>query len=430
MKWITRLPVVRDLYARGLLFPAVLILAVLGVLVHGAFQDEASAEAVAETQPLLAPVEVPGIRPDLEKSPLTYFSDYYRQLGEKVRNKLVLLGRDQIPGVVVAPGVALTTLEAADGIDAEDETHEVLGLDTERGLALIAVKQDDPDASFSSVSYAVLTPGSSIVAVSLGPDGRVRVTPGSVVSLSTTTEGFLDVAVPFSDFLEAAALVDLDAGLIGVAIRTSRGIEVISREEVNMLVDRLAKGPACQAIEVSDMTDGVREALRLGGVVVEKVRRNSFLPEPSIRAGDVLLSWNGEAVENAEQFASLYQAAPPGELVRYAVWRSGRRVTGRTRMPQSDCRPMDDPPQTLTDWGIVLRWDRGTGWRVVELTEHSPAAEAGVMEDDLIVAVDGVALSGGDIRKLRRLERNTKPVVLTLRRGNRVKLAAVNSGTS
>ncbi len=438
MKWFTRLPIVRDLYARGLLFPAVLGLAVLGVLLHGTLSHQAPAEALAEGELPRTPVEVPGFRPDLEKSPLTYRSDYYRQLGESIQNKFVLLGGERIPGVVVAPGVALTTLRAADGLAAEQQgtgeqegraSREILGVDTARGLALIAVKQDDPEASFNSRGYWVLPPGAAIAAVSLGPDARVRVTPGSAVSLSTATEGFLDVAVPFSDLLEAAALVDLDGNLIGVAMRTNEAIEVMSLEEVNMIVERLAAGPVCQAVEVGDLTAELRSALGVpGGVAVERVRQDSFLPEPSIHEGDVLLSWNGEPVESAEEFVGLYQSTEAGELVRYVAWRGRQRVSGRTRMPMADCRAMEGAGEVLAAWGVTLKWARETGWRVIQVVDDSPAARGGLMDGDLTIAADGDALSESDRRRLVRLEQSTRAVVLTLRRGDRVKLLAVNPG--
>ena len=235
MKWIHELPGfrklrqhIRGLHERGFLIPLVLALAVMGVLLHGLLNQEDPGAEADPSEPSPAIIELPTLRPDLEKVPLEYQSDFWRQLGEEVQNKIILIGRNSIPGVVVAPGVMLTSISAADDIaaeqrerqvlreqtqDAEEATtepetedpdvpYDLLGVDSEMELALFAVKQGDPDASFQLQKYSILPPGSHIAAVSLAPDTGLIIIPGYATTLSSsllgdTNENQLKVAIPF-----------------------------------------------------------------------------------------------------------------------------------------------------------------------------------------------------------------------------------------
>ena len=154
--------------------------------------------------------------------------------------------------------------------------------------------------------------------------------------------------------------MDLDVELAGIAYRSSEGMQVLSSQEVWLLVERLAGGTACQSIEVAEISEETRKLIGASrGVIVEKVRQDSFLPEPSILEGDILVSWNRNAVNSIEEFGKLYQETEPGTLVRYVVVRNRQRVSGGTRMPGIDCRPVSEPLHFFASLGITLRWDQG-----------------------------------------------------------------------
>ena len=112
---LLRIPVIRRLHDRQLLFPVVVVLVVSGVLLQGAWQRSDLPAETAGQADTPAPVSSPvSRRPDLEQTPLTYFDDYWRQLRERV-------GPDRTPAVVVMPGLALTSAEAAEAVLAQIE---------------------------------------------------------------------------------------------------------------------------------------------------------------------------------------------------------------------------------------------------------------------------------------------------------------------
>lgn len=433
---IMRLPVIGELYRRGLLFPVILVVAVIGVLAHGAWTRNTPTGPDTESQPLQIPVTVPSLRPDLEKTPLTYISDYWQQLGEQVRNRFLLVGSGGHPSVVVAPGVALTTLAAADDVAAGQQVieaqgvrapEEVLGVDTDLNLALIAVKQDDPTASFSLVFVPELEPGSFIAEIGLRRDGNIRIIPSNVVSWDPDSEPHLEVTPELAAREAVVALVDLDGELVGVAVPDADGIHVLAHDELSELVERLTSGATCQAIDVADLSDEIRGLLGItAGVAIERIHEDAFLPEPSLRGGDILLEWNGTEVMDGDGFASLYEETEPGTLVPYVVFRGRRRVSGRTRMPQTDCRPVSSTRTGLPGLGMTLDQTDDGRWQVISLPETGVAARSGVEEGDLILAVDGVPLGEDDRETLLRLDEAATTPVVTIQRGVRTLLRALD----
>ena len=456
---ILELPGIRELHARNLLFPVALGLVVLGVLIHGAFNRDSNEGEAARLEIALPSIDVPSLRADLEKSPLTYVSDYWRQLTENVENKLVLLGPENVPGVVVAPGVALTTISAAHellereatdpgatpqrsqlpleagGQEPSAASQRLLGVDTELGLALFAIKQPESIKTFQSVPPGRMPPGSYVAAVSKTATGRMRITPGHVVSLQPALEGEpagtrMDVSIPFPEDFEAAALVDLDGELAGVAVRIGGKMQVLSSDMIPSVVDRLAHGSICQAIEVADLSE---EALaRLGaatGVFVEHVVAEAFVPEPSIREGDILLNWDDRDVMSADLFGGLYAATEPGTLVRYKVRRNGKAVSGATRMPGPTCRAIVRPEATFERLGVTLDW-QDSAWVVAHVTGESPAAVAGLERGDRIIAAEGREIKTKDLSPFRRFERSGTPMLLSVRQGDRVRMVLVEAASS
>ncbi len=105
LRFFLRLPGINRLHERQWLFPVLVVVVVAGVLVQGALQRTATAQReppLPDTEPattLPTPVVTrPALRGDLEKTPLTYFSDYWAQLGEEARDHIVLVGPGPTPG--------------------------------------------------------------------------------------------------------------------------------------------------------------------------------------------------------------------------------------------------------------------------------------------------------------------------------------------
>ena len=412
MSRLLRLPVVRFLHKRQLLFPTIVVLVVAGVLVQGSLdrnpQDNVTGESISEeTVPPIEPRPV--IRADLEKTPLTYQSDYWNQLAEGARENLVAIGPSATAAVLIGPHLALTTADVAREVLAErrramltrdvpepeswpeesaqdpvprasggsaanvsleeGSTPRLRAWNEEIGLALFDVAGVGEQA-FTLSDPRGLSSGSYLGAVTLNGNGDATIAPGYLVtavgkarsrgieeSESNADSGDLVVAMALPPTLSAAAVLDLDGAMVGFAYSTPNGPRVVTSTMMLALVDALQGETVCRSIEVSSLTEEVRRRLGLeGGVLVEYVVAEAFAPEPSLRPGDVLLEWGGTPLESVEQFMELYDAQSAGSLVRYRVLRRQRRATGGTVMPARDCAPVRPEPVRLPRFGLAVTW--------------------------------------------------------------------------
>ena len=164
VKFLLRLPVVRTLHQRQLLFPAIVVIVVAVVLLEGTLERSRPAEANEESS-FDEPAPRPVIRSELEKTPLTYFSDYWSQLAEGARPKLTAIGSSGTPAILVGSGMALTTLEPALEIVAARDRTRLTTADPEPilepaedvGEDADAVEKTAPDAPGAALTDAAGT---------------------------------------------------------------------------------------------------------------------------------------------------------------------------------------------------------------------------------------------------------------------------------
>jgi S1-C subfamily serine protease len=424
---------------------------VIAVLLHGAARQDRPGSGAATPAP--APeLSAPPPETNLEKTPLSYVSDYWLQLGNRARARLLLVGPRKVPALVLAPDLAVSTVDAADAPVGEisddgsgNPSPRLLARDATVGLALFEVKPPLADNAFSRADPASLHPGMLVAGITVDARGRLLVMPGHLISApgpSTSDAGpeaadSLDVFVPLAPSTRAAAIVDLDGNLVGAILRHGESTRVLSAESLLKAVTRLRAHPTCRGIEVADLDPAVRTLLGVGtGVAVERVAREAFRPEPSILPGDVLIGWKGHDVKHVAEFLALYDAEPPGALVPHVLRRGPRIVRGSTVMPGPDCRPPLEPPVVLAKAGLTLASASGVTdgpatpapWRVTAVEPRGSAQGSGVQPGDWILSAGGSRPDREAIlRELGAFERTGRPMVLALQRGDRVKLVALHA---
>jgi S1-C subfamily serine protease len=393
---------------RGGLVLAIVLLVVAGILAHGVLGRSGS-ESPEETAPAAtpSPTATP-FRPDLEKIPLTYFSDYWLQLGERAHQYLVVLGEARLTGVRVSPGYALSSVAAADAATAapgEVPEGQLVAVDAWEGVALFRLAADIGASPLPTASPSHA--GAWLAAVTMDERRGLQVIPGHLISTPTPGSRLLDVAIPFPASLNVAAVVDLDARLAGVALRSPHGVRVVSAEAAGRLVARLASNPACRAVE-------------------------AFVTPPDLVPGDVILQVGSSRVSSPEEFAEAWDAHEPGSPVRFLLARGSRRIVRRTELPGRDCRPDGATPREMPLLGAVVQWaghtsspDADPGYRLLYVPAESRAGKAGLEAGDVLVAVDGRPLSWPEARLLLQRWKGSDEPVLTVRHGERVRLAVL-----
>ncbi|HXB73014.1 MAG TPA: PDZ domain-containing protein [Candidatus Acidoferrales bacterium] len=89
-------------------------------------------------------------------------------------------------------------------------------------------------------------------------------------------------------------------------------------------------GGSYMGIGVVDITTDRARALNLKeerGVEVTSIVDDGPAAKAGIKEGDVVLDYNGQAVQGIEQFQRLVRETPPGRQVKVGVWRSGAAQT-------------------------------------------------------------------------------------------------------
>jgi hypothetical protein len=343
--------------------------------------------------------------------------------------------------VVVAPNVGLTSFEVVARVEMEEATSpsseagdaggrpfRLIGVDADRDVALYELR--DARQAFVPANGRSVRAGALVATISLEADGRLRIAPGHLMA-GSSPDGELELTVVPRN-LVAAAVVDLDGELLGVAVRSRRGgVRLLDAHEVETAIERIRRETPCRAVEAVDPEPGVEALLGARGLVVERVRNEAWIGEPPLRAGDVLLRFAGRPMAGAGEFEKAYDDAGPGKTVPFEALRGERRIVGGLLLPGRDCRPAGPPVLRLREAGLVLldASRSGGGWRVASVAPQSRAERAGLERDDVLLAVNRTALETGARARLEKLEGSAGPSLLTVRRGARVTLLALPSTT-
>jgi len=199
-------------------------------------------------------------------------------------------------------------------------------------------------------------------------------------------------------------------------------------------------------VRVSDIDSNRAKAIHLGdaaGVEVMRVEEGSPAEDAGIRTGDVLLSYNGEAIVGTQQLGRLVAETPVGRKIKLQYWRTGKTqaafVTtgsahfagfgaagggmGRADQDLPDLRgfSMVDIPDPLLIWknaalGIVCEsldsqlaqyFGVKQGVLVRSVDENSPAGKSGIRAGDVITAIgDRAVTNPRDVSSYLRMERH------------------------
>jgi serine protease Do len=190
------------------------------------------------------------------------------------------------------------------------------------------------------------------------------------------------------------------------------------------------------------------------GVEITRVDENSPAEKAGLKAGDVVLEYNGERVEGIEQFGRLVRETPPGREVKLTIGRDGktqkltamlesRRSRFSLNFPPNFQVPqfyMPDIPQIYTATRsarlgveaealgdqLAAYFGVRQGVLVRAVLDNTPAQKAGIRAGDVITKVDGIAVTApGELSNAVReanakrtysieLMRERKPVTVTV----------------
>ena len=377
---------------------------------------------------------------DLPFPPGSPLDRFFRQFGDQLPRG----GRPQGRGGMItgqgsgffisADGYAVTNnhvVDKADEVqvttdDGKTRTAKVIGTDPKSDLALIKVE----GGSYPYVKLAETQPriGDWVLAVG-NPFGLGGTVTAGIVSARGRDIG----AGPYDDFIQIDAPVnkgnsggptfDVDGNVIGVntAIFSPSGGSVgiafdIPAETVKAVVAQLKDHGAVTrgwiGVQIQPVTADIADSLGLknaGGALVAEPQSGSPAQKAGVKAGDVIVSVNGEAVTDARNLARRISSMSPGTSVKLGVIRGGKEDTltltlgelPKERQARAETEPRGNPGVEVPKLGLSLAPARNGGEGVV-VTQVDPNGTASdrFQTGDVILDVNGKTVSSpADVRK-------------------------------
>ena len=298
---------------------------------------------------------------------------------------------------------------------------KLVGRDPKTDLALIQVSPDTdfPQPVILGDSDA-LRVGDWVMAVG-NPFGLGHTVTTGIISAKSRILG----AGPYDDFLQTDAainpgnsggpLFNMQGQVIGIntaIIAQGQGIGfAIPINMAKELLPQLKTGKIVRGwlgVMIQDITPELAKSFGLmhsNGVLVSDVVKDSPADKAGLLSGDVILRFDGKEIENAHKLSQLVAETAPNTLIKIGLLRNGKEKTLSLKigtMPEEAQKSIS--PQKENDWGMTVQEltpqlaqqldlkPGTTGVVISDISEGSPAAEAGLRPGDLITEVNRTAI--------------------------------------
>src|SRR5690349_12793013 len=397
---------------------------------------------ISTTQTLKGNAESSPTGPGPKGSPFEeFFNDFFdQQEKDGAPRKVSSLGS----GFVIDPsGLIVTNNHVIEGADEiivnftngnKLKVIKVLGHDPKTDLALLKVNPKEPLKAATFGDSAKMRVGDWVMAIGnpFGLGGSVT------VGIISATKRDIN-AGPYDDFLQTDAainrgnsggpLFNMDGQVIGVntAIISPTGGSIgigfaVPSNSAVQVVDQLKQYGETRrgwlGVHVQNVTDEIAESLGLPepkGALVATVSPDSPAAAGGIEPGDVILSFDGQTIENMRNLPRAVAATPIGKSVAVELLRKGENKSVNVAIGQlpaneeaaddttqddnGDNSDEGDAPEKEELLGLSiapltdeLRGQYGIGKAIegviiTEVKPDSPAAQKDVKPGDVIVEV-------------------------------------------
>jgi serine protease Do len=163
------------------------------------------------------------------------------------------------------------------------------------------------------------------------------------------------------------------------------------------------------------------------GALVAQVSDGSAAAKAGLKAGDIILSVNGQPVNDSTDLPMMIGMMQPGQKVKLGVWSNHRQTTlDATLGSFSEGSLVADAGSTASGHGLGLQVRPLNPAEQSQAQVHSgllvqgvsgPAEQAGVQPGDILLAIDGKAVSSvAQVRSILNSAGNT--VALLIQRGH------------
>lgn len=333
---------------------------------------------------------------------------------------------------------------------------EIVGTDPKSDVAVIRIKGKVPsDLPVVELGDSgLLQPGDVVLAIG-APFGLPQTVTHGIISAT----GRADVGIAdFEDFLQTDApvnpgnsggpLVNMHGEVIGMnsAIATNSGqySGVSFAIPVNMIKEMLPtllKGATVTrgmlGVVIQDMTKDLAKQFHLEntkGALISQVNEGSPAQKAGLKAGDVVIAFDGKSVEDMRELRNRVAATKPGTRAKVSVLRRGNEETFTVDIGTLTAEASAGPVRSGEDReqfaslglnvqdvtpDLAQQFDLGAqkGVLIASVEDGSPAALADLRAGDLIVEVDRERVSTvAELQRVLTKDRDSATTLLLVKR--------------
>ncbi len=356
-------------------------------------------------------------------------------------------------GFIVRPdGLILTNAHVVKGAtkvtvtlsDHREYTAKVLGIDTTTDVAVLKIDAKNlPVVRIGSTDN--LEVGDYVLAIG-APYGLEETATAGIVSAKgrslpdSQSVPFIQTDVAVNPGNSGGPLFDEHGNVVGInsQIYSNTGgyqglsfaipIEVAAQVKDEILKTGHAEH-ARLGVGIQPVTQQLARSFGLdnpAGALVAKVEDGTAASRAGLKAGDVILKFNGKPVSDPGSLSAAVSMAQPGQPATVELWRDGHAInldvtlgamSGKT-MKVSDVepgqgrlglsvRPLSDQERQQTGGSAGLMVEQVSG----------PAEQAGIQPGDVVLAVDGTPVSSAS--QLRGIiSKHANSLALLIQRGD------------
>ncbi len=320
---------------------------------------------------------------------------------------------------------------------------EVVGADERSDVAVVRVKDAALPAEMHLADSSKLQVGDFVIAIG-NPFGlQHTVTSGIVSALGRTgisrdgLEDFIQTDAAINPGNSGGALVGLDGDLVGInsVILSQSGGNIgigfaIPSNMVRSIMEQLIESGQVNrgqlGVVTITLTPEFRKSLGLPddaqGALVTQVAESSAAARAGIEVSDLITSVRGQPIKTNSELRNTIGMLKVGESVSIGLLREGKpkTVTAVLKEPVQVSNAESIHPALAGAELVEVPEDAAGGISIRSVAPGSPAAQAGLLADDRIIAVNRQRVS--TLAQLREAAKGQASMLVQLRRGNQVLL--------
>ncbi|MCB9983896.1 MAG: DegQ family serine endoprotease [Rhodospirillales bacterium] len=341
----------------------------------------------------------------------------------------------------------------------DDETipAELIGTDEKTDIAVLKI---DTSKKLTAVEFGnsdVLRVGDWIVAIG-NPFGL-----GGTVTAGIISARQRDInAGPYDDFLQTDASInrgnsggpmfDLDGKVIGIntAIFSPSGGSVgigfaipsaLAKPVIDQIIEYGRTRRGWLGVRIQQVTDEIAESLGLAkatGALVATITPGGPAEKAGLKAGDIILEFNGQKVSEMRELPRLVAEAKIGALANVTYWRDNKKGAAKVEVGELEkaeeegliASGEEQPTEGLLIESVGLRLKNITdtmrrdyaippavdGVAIASVEPKSEAADKGLFEGDVIVEINQTPVKTPEDAKnvIDKAQESGRPSILLL----------------